>query len=232
MLTIPDDEPDDARFQEVLAEVEAEAAELEQQRIGELASALDLDYFAECGLGNLAADALRERMEAEAALVATGQFHRPLDAGPLTLGELDRACFSSANPCVTAITGAELQAALERGLNPEIYTFEHGGLRGSPYGIPQISGLRVTYRPFSTTGNRVLAVEIGEAPLDPGRTYRLAHTDAETISDLGYLILNPAWNTHTEVPTILREVLADYIRDHSPVPSTARRPVDSKIMRR
>jgi 2',3'-cyclic-nucleotide 2'-phosphodiesterase (5'-nucleotidase family) len=161
-------------------------------------------------------------MEADAAIVASGQFHQPLEAGVLTLGQLDRACFSSANPEVTEISGRDLLAALERGLDPENTTNKHGGLRGSPYGLPQISGLVVHFNPDAPIGKRVIAVELNRKPVDLSRPYRLAHTDAETISDLGYLILEPAHKTHSEVPTILREVLADYIQAHSPVPEPKR----------
>ncbi len=218
VLPVPEDEAEDPLILKALAAAEAEAAELERQPIGELTSALDLDYFAECGLGNLAADALRERMAADAAFVAGGQFHQPLEAGTLTLGPLDRACFSSANPAWTEITGAELREALERGLDPDINTLKHHGFRGTPYGIPQISGLVVRYNPLKPVGQRILSIKAGGAALEPNRTYRIAHTDAETIPDVGYFEPGPGHPAFTEVPTILREVLADYIRDHSPVP--------------
>jgi hypothetical protein len=39
-----------------------------------------VNYFGDCPLGNLAADALRSRMQADVALVSSGLFHKPLEA--------------------------------------------------------------------------------------------------------------------------------------------------------
>jgi 2',3'-cyclic-nucleotide 2'-phosphodiesterase (5'-nucleotidase family) len=185
--------------------------------VGVLESPLDLDYFAECGIGNLAADALRERMGAEVAIICSGQFHQGLPAGTLTLGQLDRACFSSANPCVTDVRGAQILAALERGLDPAICRTEVRGFRGAPVGIPQISGMVVEYDPGAETGHRVRRVVVQDRSLDVDRSYRIAHTDAETIAQAGCLVLDEGQTTEYEVPTIVREVIEDYVHRHSPV---------------
>jgi hypothetical protein len=57
-------------------------------------------------------------MNAEAAVVWAGQFHQGLPGGVVTLGQLDSAHFSSANPGLSEVRGAQIVAALERGLDP------------------------------------------------------------------------------------------------------------------
>jgi 5'-nucleotidase len=205
-----------------IAAAEQEVDALMAQAIGALASPLDLDHFRECGIGNLTADALRERMGAEAAIVCGGLFHQGLPAGTITLGQLDRACFTTANPCVTDVRGAQIVTALERGLDPAIYQALHHGFRGTPMGIPQISGLAVEYDPGAEAGRRVQRVTVEGQPLDPDQLYRLAHTDAETIPEVGYLVLDEGQTTEYEVPTIVREVIEDYVYRHSPVAQPAR----------
>jgi 2',3'-cyclic-nucleotide 2'-phosphodiesterase (5'-nucleotidase family) len=222
VLEIPPDEPPDPVVVAAIEAAQQEVEELLAQPVGELARGLELDHFQECGIGNLAADALCERMGADLAMVASGQFHIGLSSGTVTLGQLDRACFSPANPCLTEVQGRQILAALERGLDPDVARLEHTGLRGTPFGIPQVSGMVVEYHPDAAVGSRIQRVIVGSKLLDPDAHYRLAHTDAETLADQSYLRLEEDQETEHEVPTILREVMADYIRRYSPVPEPQR----------
>lgn len=217
VFDVPPDELPDPTITAAIADAEREVATLMAQPIGAAAAPFELDHFHECAIGNLTADALREYMRAELAIVASGLFHRGLPAGTITFGDLDAACFSTANPSVTLAPGAQVVAALERGLDPAIAEYHHHGFRGTPTGIPQISGMVVEYDPAASPGARVKRVLVNDEPLDPHRLYRLAHTDAETSADAGYLILAPGQETRSEVPTIVREVMEAYIRRHSPV---------------
>jgi len=217
VLDVPESEEPDP---EVLAAIEAaeeETRDAMARVVGALQEELAVDHFAECGIGNLAADALRARMGAEAALVASGQFHAGLPAGEVTLGDLDRACFSSANPGVTSVRGDQIRRALERGLDDDFAQTTASGFRGTPVGRPQISGLRVRYAPGAAPGSRVKEVWINGEPLEASRTYLLAHTDAEISPNIGYLELEEHQIPRFEVPTILREVIADYLELHTPV---------------
>jgi 5'-nucleotidase len=222
VLHVPEDEPPDPSVMAAIAAAEQEVDVLMAQPIGALALPLDMDHFRECGIGNLTADALCERLGTEAAIVCSGLFHQGLPAGAITLGQLDAACFSTANPCLTEVRGAQIVAALERGLDPAISHFKHHSFRGTPVGIPQIGGMAVEYDPESEEGQRIRRVTVRGRLLDPNRLYRLAHTDAETMSEVGYLVLDQGQTTYHEVPTILREVIEDYLRRHSPVPRPAR----------
>jgi len=153
-----------------VAAAEREVDAIVAQPVGVLKAPLELDHFHECGIGNLTADALRERMGADVALVCSGQFHQGLPAGTITLGQLDRACFTTANPCATEVRGAQIVAALERGLDPAVSQFKHHGFRGTPMGILQISGMVVEYDPDAQVGQRVQGVVLREGK--GGRTIR------------------------------------------------------------
>jgi 2',3'-cyclic-nucleotide 2'-phosphodiesterase (5'-nucleotidase family) len=221
VLEPPKDEPPDLAVMAAIAAAEQEVEALMAQPVGVLESPLDLDHFRECAIGSLTADALRERLGAEMAMISSGLFHQGLPAGTITLGQLDAACFTTANPCVTEVRGEQILAALERGLDPAIAQFKHHGFRGTPIGIPQISGMVVEYDPGAEAGRWVQRVMVQGQPLDPNRRYRLAHTDAETVAKVGYLVLDEGQTTKPEVPTIVREVIEDYVRRHSPVPPPA-----------
>jgi 5'-nucleotidase len=217
-ILIPNDQPSDPLIVAAMKAAEQEVTARMETQIGTLESPLDLDHFGECGIGDLAADALRERMHADAAMVASGQFHAGLPAGSVTYGDLDQACFSSANPTLSVVSGAQILQALERGLDLELARYEHHGFRGTPVGTPQISGMQVIFDPQAAPEQRVKKVTIGKSPLDPQKNYRLAHTDAELSPEAGYLTLDENQYSDYEVPTILPEVLEEYIRTHSPVP--------------
>jgi 5'-nucleotidase len=228
MIEIPENAPPDPIFDAALQEVKQEAAQFMTRPVGELKQALDQDFFSECGIGDLAADAIRERMQAEAALLTSGLFLKGLPAGVVTLFDLDDACFTTANPQLSLVRGEQILAAIERGLDPESARTYIKAFRGAPIGIPAVSGMIIEYHPDNPFGQRVRAIKIQNQPLEYQRTYRLAHTDAELISKnlpgAGFLELEPGQLIRTEIPTILREAIEEYMAAHSPLPvPTAKR---------
>ena len=218
VLDVPDNVPPDGAVLSAITTAEEEVETIMAQHIGELAASLNQDYFRECDIGNLTTDALRARMEADIAMVSSGQFRQALESGILTLGQLDAACFSTANPWLSEVRGDQILEALERGLDPSITRIKPPAYRGAPVGIPQISGMVVHYDSNAPGEPRVRRVLIQGKQVEPNHLYRLAHTDAETMSEVGYLALDDGQTIKQEVPTILREVIADYVRLNSPVP--------------
>jgi len=218
LLPVPKDIVPDPALEAAIAVAEEEARVYRSRPLGELQQPLMLDHFAECDMGNWAADVLRERMGAEVAIVSGGLFHTGLEAGTVTLGDMDKACFSTANPQLSLVTGAQLKAALERGLDEELTHYYHHSHRGTPVGIPQISGLQVGFDLDEPVGKRVKLVIVNKQLLKEESEYRVAHTDAETSGEAGYLHIDPSQTIKTEVPTILREALEDDLKRCSPLP--------------
>jgi 2',3'-cyclic-nucleotide 2'-phosphodiesterase (5'-nucleotidase family) len=216
---VPADAPADPTVVAALVEADAEADAFAAQVVGEAVGELPLVFQAECSLGNLAADALRERMEAEVAMIIAGQFRQGLHHGAVTLGDLDACSSSTANPERTPVRGSQIVDALERGLDPAVTESTPHSLRGSPIGRPQISGMTVEYDPRRPLGQRVQRVLVNTDPLESDRVYSLAHTDAEPFEGIGILRLEPGQITESERPTIIREVIEDYLRSHSPIPA-------------
>ncbi|MCK5316243.1 MAG: bifunctional metallophosphatase/5'-nucleotidase, partial [Anaerolineales bacterium] len=108
LLEVPAGETPDQAVLDAITVAEAEAEDIMSQSIGTLKVELNLDHYTECGIGNLATDGLKERMGADAAIIASGQFHTGLPAGTISLGQLDKACFSSANPGLTEVKGIQI----------------------------------------------------------------------------------------------------------------------------
>jgi 5'-nucleotidase len=220
LIEIAEDTPPDAAFETAVKRANAEAAQYLAQQIGELRAALELNYQAECGMGNLAADAVRLRMQAEVSLLTGGLFHAGLPAGVVTLGDLNAACFSTANPQLSQVRGSQILQALEAALDPERMVSKVKAFRGAPLGLPAISGLQVTYDLQTSKGRRVKNVLAAGETLEETKLYRLAHTDAEVKTGTfpyGILELERGQILQVELPTILPEVIADYLRAYSPV---------------
>ncbi len=217
VLDLPEDTQPDPEVLKAIALAEKEVTQVKAQPIGELSTSFDHDFFNECDIGNLAADALRERMDADIAIIAGGLLRQPLNAGILTLGELNAACFTTANPWLSEVRGKEILETLKRALDPAIYKSEPKSNRGAPVGTPQISGMVVHYSTDETSQKKIKQVLIAGKPLEKDRLYRLAHTDAETAPQVGYLKITEKQNIAQEMPTIVREVIADYVKKHEPL---------------
>ncbi len=211
----------DPAFQAALLAAEAAGKQVMNQPVGELLEALDHDYYSECGVANLAADAVLERMQADAAMLIGGLLNKGLPQGVVTLGELDEACFTTANPQLSHVRGKQIRRALEYGLNPELMHSFYKAFRGSPHGLPGVGGMVILYDPDAADGERIRKITIQGDELDDERLYRLAHTDAEIKNEqfpFGLLELEQGQVVKVEVPTILREAIADYLLAHSPAP--------------
>jgi 2',3'-cyclic-nucleotide 2'-phosphodiesterase (5'-nucleotidase family) len=181
-------------------------------------------YFEECPMGNFAADALRAYMQADIAVLMSGLFINGLPGGSVTVGDLNAACFTTANPARTQLSGAEIRQLFEKGMDPRIVQTVNRSFRGPPIGIPQISGLTVEYNPHAPVGSKIKRIRCSGKDLEPGRTYSVAHTDAEVMDEFGYFRADGGKVTVSDVPTILPEVLAWYLKsDRLPqLPAPAR----------
>ena len=208
VLPVADTTPPSARLLAEADVIEAEVERYLDEIIGELTVPLDFATDRECGVANLLADALRQRMDADVGVLVAGQaFSGPLPAGSLRRATLWDVCPSPANPGVVTLTGAQLTELVARGLDPERAAERPNPLRGKARGLMHLSGAVVR-------DGRLLA---GGQSVEPERNYRVAGSDFEFETVWGYT--GPDWELHPsyDVPTILREALEEYLAAHSPV---------------
>ncbi len=81
---------------------------------------------------------------------------------------------------MTEITGQQLKEALENGVSQ----VENGAGR-----FPQISGMKMVVNLKNPKGSRVLSVTVGDKPLDPSATYKVATNDYMLRGGDGYTAL-------------------------------------------
>lgn len=125
----------------------------------------------EASIGNLIADALRQGLHADVALINGGGIrgNRLYDAGTtLTRRDILREMPFGNVGVLLALSGADLLAALENGVSQ---------VEGKAGRFPQVAGLHFVYNPDKPAGSRVVAVQVGGKPLELTATYRVATND-------------------------------------------------------
>lgn len=205
---------------EIMKAIE-KARELAEQTgsevIGSSLETMNLDYWHECSLGNFAADALREYVGADIAIMAGGNLNGDLKSGEITASHLNRSSFGTANPCLSTIKGRDIIRSLEKGLDEDLSHYFHHGLRGAPIGIPQICGLEIKADLQREKGHRIREVLHKGRPLEEEKIYAVAHTDLETNRRLGYFSPDSYKLEAMHCGVIVRDVLEKKIRKDSPI---------------
>jgi 5'-nucleotidase / UDP-sugar diphosphatase len=163
---------------EIKAVVDRYNAELDAQLnvpVGTTSVALDSRRItvrtAESNFGNLISDAIRTAVGADVALTNGGGIRgdRTYDAGTVLTRKdiLSELPFGNVTVLIE-LSGADLLAALENGVSD---------VEGTAGRFPQVSGMTYRYDAGKPALSRIVAVEVGGAPLEMGRTYRLATND-------------------------------------------------------
>jgi 2',3'-cyclic-nucleotide 2'-phosphodiesterase (5'-nucleotidase family) len=139
----------------------------------------------ESPVGNLIADAMREAMQADVALVNGGGIrgNAVTPAGPLTRGDVLKILPFANKIVKLEVTGDMLRAALESGLS------QHEKIAGR---FPQVSGIRYVFDPKKPAGSRLVSVTVGGKPLDPAARYSVATFEFLMGGGDGYTMLQQA----------------------------------------
>lgn len=205
----------DLQAQEVIKSEQQRVNEIMRKRVGFLESEIELSDDSECTAGNLLANAILDRIKgAQFAIVLAGHWTSGLSAGELTQGALFAANRSTANPARLELSGEQILTFMRAALQPENATRKMHALRGSAVGMPHVAGMHIRYDLDDLDS---LEIHVGDEPLLIDKKYVVAATDMEFSEFIGYLII-PDEQIEYEVPTIMPEVLEDYIRQNSPLP--------------
>jgi len=217
LIPVGEDIPLDANVQAAY-EVEKENVRAMTLRVvGELRDLIDTASDRECVAGNLLADALLVHTPgADMALVLAGHWKSGLSAGPVTLGALNTAIRSTANPARVELTGEQILHFLHESLKPENAARKPSNLRGVALGWPHVAGITVQYVPNAPDS---LEVRLGGRLLNPNEKYLVVGTDLEFWNAPGYpgYLALPENQINLDVPTIIPEIMEDYLAQHSPL---------------
>jgi 5'-nucleotidase len=162
--------PEEPGLARMTADYEARMNTALSEPLATLTAALPADgaRSGESALGSLVADAWRAACGAEVAVVNSGSLRADLPAGEVRLRDAASVLPFSNHVVARQVSGADLLAALAHGAS---------GVATRRGTLLHVSGMRYTIS-FATGAAggapRISAVEIGGAPIDPARRYRLA----------------------------------------------------------
>lgn len=214
LIPILEEMPEDAQVLETVVAEKKRVDKMMNLIIGETLEPLTISADSECSAGNLQADAVFEHMQgAQMAFMVNGHWTCGLDAGIITQGQLYAANRSAGNPTLIRLSGSQIKQFLVAALNPENMARQPHALRGTCVGMPGVSGISVVVDREHLEELRVLYNDI---PMKDEETFLVATTDLEISEILGYLVI-PENEVQYEVPTVLPEIIEEYIRKHSPV---------------
>ena len=137
----------------------------------------------EAAIGDLIADAMREAVSADIAITNGGGIRgdKQYAAGTMLTRRdiLTELPFGNVT-VMTEASGQQIREALENGVSQ----VEDGAGR-----FPQVSGLTVVVDLKKPKGSRVVSVMVGDKPLDPAATYKVATNDFMLHGGDGYTAL-------------------------------------------
>ena len=164
---------------------------------GRATARLTRKYNRESTLGSFCTDAMRLRAGSDVAMTNAGGLRADIPEGEIDRGHVLDA-FPFLNTSVTlALRGGDLRAAIEQGLTLKA-------------GMVQVSGMKARYDMKRAAGSRLLSLEVGGAPMDDEKTYRVTTNSFLAEGGDGYASL--ARGKKVREDPLISEVLSDYIR--------------------
>ncbi len=213
LIPIGDDLPIDADTQTAIDQQRARVQAMMTRIIGRTTTPLEVAHDRQSTAGQLVADALLERLHTDIAIAFSGHWTTGLPAGEITFGSLYAANRSTANPGSAQLTGERILHLLRQAMQADNRSRSPQGMRGVPIGWPNVAGLTLIFDAALPDG---FAAFVGDQPLRAEQIYRVAATDLEFSDFVGYLGLTDD-EVEYELPTIVPEVIEDYLTAHSPL---------------
>lgn len=205
---------DDAEVAAVIAHHQQLADVHLTEPIAHLPEEIPHHYGADSPLGNLLAQAVRERTGADFALVNNGQFLDGFAEGEVTKAMLLQRCPSPVQVCRMKLNGKAIRWTLEESLLEEKqnYRFQGFGFRGDVLGGMSVDGIEIEYDPAGPDMGRIQRISIQGQPLDESQDYLIGTLDLFTFG-VGYKRLQEGNNMEFYLPSFIRDVLTPVLSE-------------------
>lgn len=174
------------------------ADKMAAQIVGTATAPLHRNYDGESPLGDLITDAMLWKAGAQVAFENAGGIRGDLEAGPLTRGELIGAAPFINSLVTMQMTGAQVRDVLEQSLTLKV-------------GMMQAAGVRIKYDLSRPEYHRLLSVEVGGAPLDDVKTYRVVTNSFVARGGDHYEIFTQASNAK-DSGELVSDLLFEYVK--------------------
>jgi len=194
----------------VIEEVQAANEEITSTVVGKTAVELNGERefvrSGETNMGNLVADSMRTKTEADVAITNGGGIRASIDEGEVTKGEVITVLPFGNTTVVKKLTGAQLLDTVEHGLSQ--YP-AHEGL------FPQVAGMQIIFDGERPAGERVISLKVKGEPVDHDAVYEVATNDFMAAGGDGYEVFQ---GTETVIEAGgLEELVMNYISQRGTV---------------
>jgi len=123
----------------------------------------------ETNLGNFLADQMRAAGKADVGFVNSGGIRKSMNAGPVTILDINEMLPFSNMLVKAELTGKELKTVVQANADAQV---------GGKHGILQVSGISYRFRANKAESAAVVEeILVGGKPLDPGNVYTVAMPD-------------------------------------------------------
>lgn len=193
---------EDPETKQMLDEFKNELDAKLDEQIGE--SAVDLEGTRdavrrrETNLGNFIADAIRDFSKADIGVLNGGSIRSALEAGKLTVGDIITVLPFINTVETIELPGSVIKSALEHSVR--LLPDEQNG------GFLQMSGMSVVVDITKPVGERIVAVNVGDKPLDLDHIYSLTASDFTLAGGDGYDMF-----TKFDVANVSGELFSDAV---------------------
>ncbi len=159
--------------------------------------------FTETPIGNLITDAMREQFGTDIAVHNSAGIRANIPPGEVTYRDVYQVDVFGNTVVTGKYTGRQIRSILEVSVNGR-------------HAIFQVSGVKMKYTLKKPIGERVLEVLVNDQPLDSNRVYTLTTNSYLAAGSGDYYIFTEGQDIEDSFLP-LRDVIANYIRRHSPV---------------
>lgn len=160
--------------------------------------------FEESPMGNLITDAMREYFNADIAIHNSGGIRANFKKGEITYRDCYYVDALSNTAVLMRMTGEQIIRTLEVGVNGR-------------HAIFQVSGIKFKYNSKNPINQRVLEVRLPDGSLiNPDKEYLVVTNSFLAAGSGDYAIFKEGKDVQYTF-TYLRNIIADYVRKHSPV---------------
>lgn len=206
---LQDLEPD-AEIEEEIRKIKERNEEVTDVVVG--VTKVDLDgeranvRTGETNLGNLITDVMRKLTEADIAMTNGGGIRASIPAGEVKIKDILTAFPFTNTLAVIEVTGEEILAAMEHGVN--LYPEQAGH-------FPHVSGMTYKFDPSKAVGERIVEVLVRGQPLVLDKKYTLVTNDFMASGGDGYTMF--ANKPFIAEGALLSDVLIEYFKEYKEV---------------
>lgn len=202
-----------AEIEAIIDKYRVEVEEALQEEISEVSVALEgareKVRIMETNLGNLIADAMRHKVDADIAFQNGGGIRASIDVGMVTLEEVVTVLPFTNTVVKMELTGEQIRKSLEYSVR--LYPEQNGGFL-------HISGMSFSFDPTKAVGERVVEVLVGGEALVEDKIYTVATNDFVAVGGDGYEWLKDG-KILANTGELLSTALIEYLRSGVDIPS-------------